>query len=593
MLRFVLISAALFGRVAGSKDSCVFCAVDKTSGSSYSFDFSSLPSETFSVNGTAGPYYVTSPCSIAERITSFCSPPPRGPALQGCRTLGSLAWNASAALSDPAAGSKGGVLLTLMGGSADPPCGKLYGGNRTLMFNMICDPDAPASNPPESLVEGPSCFYTVNWRHPSACGSGGAKPADSCTDPTPPAPPTPKCVTCHPAWNPTWDMRNSTLLYTCNNTGMHSVQEALRYGVAVYDWSNGKQIWANQHPMNDEELLTKQAEMVLAADPGVPGGQPRVWVYRNTIKALNWYTSVREKLDDPAYAGWFVRFKDYKGPESNNSYHVPACTYEKCSGFYHDQEQTPEYPRGDGSCTEECDCGKAPCGEYIFDHRNASFSDWFVNEYMISSETLLHKPQLVGLGWLDDSMQLTGPTEEDKNFTVDTGSTPEEMQAHVWAYQANMKRLYEKAVPMGSWAMQLFRGEGPQVRNSSSKKGPRNVTADECKKTLRSQFCTPKPSAWDVTHLYHVDPSDAIEQAVQYTSEFLLTRGEYAYLGYSWVGCSSQERPRPVEWDRDYGVPKAPCAETGTDTGIFEREFDKATVTWDCNTGIGSIQMKA
>jgi len=44
--------------------------------------------------------------------------------------------------------------------------------------------------------------------------------------------------------------------------------------------SNGKDIWCNAKPMNDEELLTKQAEMVLAADPGIPGEQPRVWVYR-------------------------------------------------------------------------------------------------------------------------------------------------------------------------------------------------------------------------------------------------------------------------------------------------------------------------
>ena len=50
-----------------------------------------------------------------------------------------------------------------------------------------------------------------------------------------------------------------------------------------------------------EELLVKQAEMVLAADPGVPGHAPRVWVYRNNIKALNWFSSVRKKLDDPKY----------------------------------------------------------------------------------------------------------------------------------------------------------------------------------------------------------------------------------------------------------------------------------------------------
>ena len=105
--------------------------------------------------------------------------------------------------------------------------------------------------------------------------------------------------------------------------------------------SNAKTIWANDHPMDSEKLLTRQAEMVLEADPGVPGQAPRVvrappccvslrlrycaapracmhaqrdlradcgwrsqWVYRNTIKALNWYGSVRKKLDDPAYSDW-------------------------------------------------------------------------------------------------------------------------------------------------------------------------------------------------------------------------------------------------------------------------------------------------
>ena len=55
--------------------------------------------------------------------------------------------------------------------------------------------------------------------------------------------------------------------------------------------------------MNDEDLLTRQAEMVLAAgerrDPRPSDEQPRVWVYRNKVKGLNWYRSVRDKLDDP------------------------------------------------------------------------------------------------------------------------------------------------------------------------------------------------------------------------------------------------------------------------------------------------------
>jgi SPP1 family predicted phage head-tail adaptor len=61
---------------------------------------------------------------------------------------------------------------------------------------------------------------------------------------------------------------------------MHNVTSANRYGVVVYDWSNAKNIWANAHPMTSEELITAQAEAVYAADPGVPGGMPRVWAYR-------------------------------------------------------------------------------------------------------------------------------------------------------------------------------------------------------------------------------------------------------------------------------------------------------------------------
>ena len=108
-------------------------------------------------------------------------------------------------------------------------------------------------------------------------------------------------------------MWRSTVLYGCNSTGPHNVDEAAAYGVMAYDWSHAKIEWVNNRPMNDDELLLQQAERVLARDPGIEGEQPRVWLYRNKIKALNWIGQVREKLDDPAYADWFVPF--------NSSYH--------------------------------------------------------------------------------------------------------------------------------------------------------------------------------------------------------------------------------------------------------------------------------
>ena len=102
--------------------------------------------------------------------------------------------------------------------------------------------------------------------------------------------------------------------------------------------------------MTSEELITAQAEAVYAADPGVKGSTPRVWAYRNTIKALNWYWKVRVKLDDPRYADWFIKFKGFsnspypggQGQSVNGTgtYHVPVCdfynngTAPRCSGFY-------------------------------------------------------------------------------------------------------------------------------------------------------------------------------------------------------------------------------------------------------------------
>ena len=88
-----------------------------------------------------------------------------------------------------------------------------------------------------------------------------------------------------------------------------------------------------------------------------------------------------------------------------------------------------------------------------------------------------------------------------------------------------------------------------------------------------------------------------------------LSLSDFAWIGYSWSGCESQAKPfprkapryrwhlgcillkmpavplltGPTEWDGDYGgKASAPCAETGRDTGVFVRDYPKATVQWDC-----------
>lgn len=83
---------------------------------------------------------------------------------------------------------------------------------------------------------------------------------------------------------------------------------------ADFDWSNNKETWAKSKPMNDEELLFQQVQMTTSASPGTT-----VWVYRCSVYAYPWYTSVRTILDDPAYKPWFLQFKP-EGP-----WYSPKC----------------------------------------------------------------------------------------------------------------------------------------------------------------------------------------------------------------------------------------------------------------------------
>lgn len=609
--------------VRAAAQTCIFCD------NGLSYDLSALSTKTFLLHSAKPdyPYFVTSPCGSVT--TDMCIAGPTSDPIARhvvvlsdhvlapgvCEGLGTL--NATDAPVEVLAHGDAGLTITLHSV-----------GRRKTHFNIACDSEVPIDNPPTitAYTNGTQVF-NVSWRHPAACRptqhSGG------CTATAPPAPPPPACDGCVPRWRPTWNMSRSTALYGCNSTGPHNIAEATAYGIMVYDWSHEKLEWVNSHPMNNDARLLSQAEAVLAADPSVPGEQPRVWVYRNKIKALNWIGQVREKLDDPQYAGWFVRFKDYRARASNNSYHTPACDWygdaksgpPKCSGFYHDQGQSPTHRdagpaycrpsvNGDNVCVDQCDCGATnPCGEYTFDHRNASFAEWWVNEWMISNQTLLHDPP-IGLGWLDDGIGFNGVSElavPPGSWVNDTGSSLSDMQAHVDAFLANIGRLQRAVVDRKGFYWQMIQGRGPLIRpvanismGTCHEPQPRQVSSTKCATTLR-QWCVPDPQPWQVAHLYNVCAAEMINAltARDATAEFLLTRGEYAWIGYNWAGCfpmpfhnATWLRPRPVQWDVDYGGrPAGPCEETVPASGVFKRTYPNAEVEWNCNTGTGAIRM--
>ena len=355
--------------------------------------------------------------------------------------------------------------------------------------------------------------------------------------------------------------------------------------------------------MDCEERLITQADSVKALS-----SDTRVFVYRNLVKALPWYTSVREKLEDPAYSGWFLKFKD----GVDGSYSVDPCTYDKCSELYHDQDQTPGYPTGDGNCAEECDCGESlPCGEYLWDHRNgSSLRTWLVNEFVLGHASGVGHASVDGL-YLDDNWRdsqevhqdwwpaegfcsgdpFGGPSEEYPNCTIDMGLTQDDTMLITQEFDETTSAVKAAVAAAGGFTWQNF----------LTTTTPPSGDADACVAYFRDA-CDESSAAQTSALMFKftnqkVQPLQAVAQDL---ATFLLVRGPYAWLGYAWIGCTSTWGDdaedlyyRPPELDVDYGEPSSGvCAETEEGSGVFTREWTKASVSFDCATWAGSVVVK-
>lgn len=226
---FLLLLLLALSDAAASRGACTFCALN-AQGQAVSFDLSTLPSATYeSTGGPSNPelYTLTTPCGQAS--SAQCGQQD-DPMLQSCMGVGNLA-NISVALNGD------GFSVTLRGGFDTPPMPQ----GRNAVYTFICDASAPLDNPPffKNTTESPPGFYNVVWRHPAGCGVVGGSTCGPSPPVPPPVPPPPSCspgsTTCLPTWKPTWHMRNSTVLYTCNNTGFHNVTLANQYGIVVYE----------------------------------------------------------------------------------------------------------------------------------------------------------------------------------------------------------------------------------------------------------------------------------------------------------------------------------------------------------------------
>jgi len=416
----------------------------------------------------------------------------------------------------------------------------------------------------------------------------------------------------NPPWPPTYDLSESSITMQCNSTGFSSPERGGSFGIVSYDWSNDKADWAMQQPMDCEERLLTQAMSTKAAN-----NVSRVFVYRNVVKALPWFKSVRLILDDPLYSGFFLKFRQDDGSPTAVS-RCAAENEEKCSVFYHDQEQTPavpteDDPNPDGSCppVEDggCDCGTQPCGEYLFDHRNGTqLLSWLLENHILSMTAVGH-PSIDGLFmddfWCSDlicadspttpgcpcSDPVQGATEIDRNQQADMDLSDEDIRDLYLAWDNNMEQIQQAILNKNGYTWSLMQGQ------DNANAMPDLLTAEECAIAL-SEACDPTSSWQTSSKLFGItvdqnEPTQ-LEQDVAF---FLLARGDYAWLGWGVWGMTWPFNPEPAHGelpplpdgvprpkiiDQDFGIPiERVCSQV--EPGVFERKWSSGIVRLDCN----------
>lgn len=148
---------------------------------------------------------------------------------------------------------------------------------------------------------------------------------------------------------PVWNLSKSTMIQTCEAPGMDD--SYLRdWGVVSYDWSNAASVWHSDSPNDCDQKMVGQAASAKRTAPDT-----KVWIYRNLAQAYAEFTQIREKLSDPNFQGWFVKFG---ANVTDDDPDTPRCTKNPrsgkmlCSDLFHWRGQRPG-----GDCGDVIPCG--------------------------------------------------------------------------------------------------------------------------------------------------------------------------------------------------------------------------------------------
>ena len=290
----------------------------------------------------------------------------------------------------------------------------------------------------------------------------------------------------------------------------------------------------------------------------------------------------------------FSNTPPWTSPKCDTFYTPPLCT-----DYFHTQMDTPRPDgRGYGKCAPPaCNCGTKPCGFYVYNHsstviiNNQSFRDWFIDDYMLNDIGM--DPDVSGFFW-DDYWSISGSMGDNTpNATRDMGLTPAQLLQLTADYEATMAELRLRVLSAGkfSWQM-LWTGDLANGTGSTCPKTIVSAGATECTADL-TRLCAPGALPQSEAMMYSFSPGgcggdpSVLPNVDVDIANFLLIRGDYAFIGSGWKGCSKTYE-FPEQLNADVGTPLGLCASTGT-AGVFARDYTKVRVEMNCNTGVPTI----
>jgi hypothetical protein len=177
-----------------------------------------------------------------------------------------------------------------------------------------------------------------------------------------------------------------------------------------------------------------------------------------------------------------------------------------------------------------------------------------------------------------------------KDMGLSTADVADMADAYRWVQATAIAAVAAR----GKWTWSEFLNNDPFQSINGGCPQPW-VRESSCAADLRA-FCNGTIPVQTQTLLYGFTPGCTSLNPANLTAplhdvvNFQLVRGPWAFLGSGWQGCNPALKWEfPPELNADFGVPVGSCAELPRGSGIFVRNFSRASVQMDCSNWAPTI----